>query len=755
MNIPKGSPRLLQSSFNDLLDCSSHCRSFYVHSLLPFQSLISFIQDAFLITLSKGGSMTADAYYADPSAYYPGPSSSAGAYGSSAAPYGFKNATSTPCTKSKASPTPIHAYGNGKYTIKYSLHSSKTTATTQASASHPSSATDPYKTTTITTHYVDVCSTGYTTISTTLTVTYPLPTSHAASSSGKPLPTPGKPLTTPAASCPPGFTVTAKYCASGCGAYPTTVTVTIPVTVFTHKPTGPSPPTYHASPLYSIYNTTRSSTATGASHPTAHAPGPVDPLDPIDAYDKLDVSYILPATLKVTSTVTKIVTVSVHGVPATGNPVAFTSASCRTVTVSVLRAPSSGKPATFTTAPSGKGDSTVPHSTATGSVPAKLPSVSGKPSSVSGKPSSISGKPSSVTGKPSSVSGKPSSVSGKPSSVSGKPSSVSGKPSSISGKPSSVSINLVPTSVKPSAVAYFTGGATSLKVTEMFDYFWKGCGWIYQNYALATFIIHSKVRLFMSYYVKKFLLPSHGFVVTDFTLPPKELFQNGASELRFKGWYYADPFLGTLSSNEGFDKIVTRSKKDSTLSGSRSVGLRWLPAFDLEKGASQVSYMAQPCVVHVSSYCQTYASAPTDPNSTSRCNLFDSSIFSLLVLTTVKGPGTHQLKSLIRLYCSSYSKYFLPNFCSKNVPKKLTKAREGFHIFVAEHNVLYRNQNFVCTATSRSPFFALRIELAETGIEAASDRFPVFFSHTKSDMFDSPFIVQPYTSTSSLLAAAK
>ncbi|ORY17445.1 hypothetical protein BCR34DRAFT_38423 [Clohesyomyces aquaticus] len=213
--------------------------------------------------------------------------------------YGYEHSTSTSCTKSKSSSASASAYGHEEYPT-YSHYTSETPATTPAGYPYPSSSlAHSYSTTTYTTHYVDVCSTGYTTISTTLTVTYPAstPTENAY------------PVTTPVESCPPGFTTTAKYCASGCGSYPTTVTVTIPITYYTnayshaheHKPTGPIKPYYSDSPLHSIYNSSAAPYyPTGAGYPYPSASASVH--------------------------ITKVVTLSVYAVPGTSLPEAYTAA---------------------------------------------------------------------------------------------------------------------------------------------------------------------------------------------------------------------------------------------------------------------------------------------------------------------------------------------------------------------------------------------------------------------------------------------
>lgn len=78
-----------------------------------------------------------------------------------------------------------------------------------------SASTPVYETTTYTTVYVDVCPTGYTTVSTVYTATYEHPTGVPAYETE---------------GCPPGFTTTVKHCTKGCGDYPTDVTVTVPIT---------------------------------------------------------------------------------------------------------------------------------------------------------------------------------------------------------------------------------------------------------------------------------------------------------------------------------------------------------------------------------------------------------------------------------------------------------------------------------------------------------------------------------------------
>lgn len=118
---------------------------------------------------------------------------------SSAPVYGNEYSTATPSVQS----TPVYAnYPDlPSFTPVYSTY--------PAVSSKPS---DSYKTTTAyETTYVDVCPTGYTTITTKVTA----------------IQTPA-PYPTDAYYAPPGFEVTTKYCAQGCGEGPKTVTVTVP-----------------------------------------------------------------------------------------------------------------------------------------------------------------------------------------------------------------------------------------------------------------------------------------------------------------------------------------------------------------------------------------------------------------------------------------------------------------------------------------------------------------------------------------------
>jgi hypothetical protein len=115
------------------------------------------------------------------------------------------------------------------------LYSTYPAVSSKPSYGDDKKSTDSYKTTTAyETTYVDVCPTGYTTITTKVTA----------------IQTPGPKPTTDAYYAPPGFEVTTKYCAQGCGEGPKTVTVTVPcskcqaTTLVPNKPTDvPSKPT--------------------------------------------------------------------------------------------------------------------------------------------------------------------------------------------------------------------------------------------------------------------------------------------------------------------------------------------------------------------------------------------------------------------------------------------------------------------------------------------------------------------------------
>jgi hypothetical protein len=113
----------------------------------------------------------------------------------------FRNKPSSPVHKPSTTPCP----SKGKSTVTV-------TSFTTPPPSIEASATPSSKLTTttiVTTSFVDVCPSGYTTKTVTHTVTY----CPAEATSG---------------GVPPGFTTTAKACPTGCGSKPTTVIVTVP-----------------------------------------------------------------------------------------------------------------------------------------------------------------------------------------------------------------------------------------------------------------------------------------------------------------------------------------------------------------------------------------------------------------------------------------------------------------------------------------------------------------------------------------------
>jgi hypothetical protein len=141
--------------------------------------------------------------------------------------------SSTPGYEVYSSSTPSYEVYSSS-TPSYEVYSSSTpvyeeykTTSTPVYDEYKSSSTPVYDTTTYTTTYVDVCPTGYTTVSTVYTATYEHPTTVPAYETE---------------GCPPGFTTTVKHCGKGCGDYPTDVTVTVPITYtetayVTEKPT--------------------------------------------------------------------------------------------------------------------------------------------------------------------------------------------------------------------------------------------------------------------------------------------------------------------------------------------------------------------------------------------------------------------------------------------------------------------------------------------------------------------------------------
>ncbi|KAF2735887.1 hypothetical protein EJ04DRAFT_183077 [Polyplosphaeria fusca] len=164
---------------------------------------------------------SSDPYASSSVSYDSYPTTTAEAYDSSS--------TSTSCTSSHAS----SAESYDSSSIIYDPYPTTSAAPYDSSSlvydQYPTTSAAPYyppkpygyngtaKTTTYTTTYVDVCSTGYTTISTTHTaIYYPTPATAYATKE----------------TCPPGFTTTLKPCEYGCGYASTDVYVTIPITEY-------------------------------------------------------------------------------------------------------------------------------------------------------------------------------------------------------------------------------------------------------------------------------------------------------------------------------------------------------------------------------------------------------------------------------------------------------------------------------------------------------------------------------------------
>jgi hypothetical protein len=150
------------------------------------------------------------------------PTSSAPVYpvGTSSAPVYDDYPVSTPSVKS----TPVYADYPSLPSFT-PLHSSYPTVSHKPASDSGKKSSDSYQpTTAYETTYIDVCPTGYTTITTKITA----------------MPTPAPYPTTNAHYAPPGFEITTKYCAQGCGEGPKTVTVTVPCTKCTAISTAPN-----------------------------------------------------------------------------------------------------------------------------------------------------------------------------------------------------------------------------------------------------------------------------------------------------------------------------------------------------------------------------------------------------------------------------------------------------------------------------------------------------------------------------------
>ncbi|UPX20445.1 uncharacterized protein EKO05_0010676 [Ascochyta rabiei] len=139
-------------------------------------------------------------------------------------------------------------------------------------------SSDSYKTTTAyETTYVDICPTGYTTITTKVTA----------------IQTPAPYPTTDAHYAPPGFEVMTKYCAQGCGEGPKTVTVTVPCSKCQASMPVYGKPTDKVSSVYS-------KSTDVPSKPTGNAPytpaQPIKPSTPEDSTTKITATEIVTLT---------------------------------------------------------------------------------------------------------------------------------------------------------------------------------------------------------------------------------------------------------------------------------------------------------------------------------------------------------------------------------------------------------------------------------------------------------------------------
>ncbi|KAE8145430.1 glycoside hydrolase superfamily [Aspergillus avenaceus] len=116
------------------------------------------------------------------------------------------------------------------------------------SVTNISSTSEPTTVTTvIVTSYVDICPTGFTTVTTTYTTTY-CPGTVSSSATATELPS-GSGFETTAPAPPEGWTTTVTVC-THCAATPTTVTLTLPATITGAEPvTAPAVPTTAAPPI--------------------------------------------------------------------------------------------------------------------------------------------------------------------------------------------------------------------------------------------------------------------------------------------------------------------------------------------------------------------------------------------------------------------------------------------------------------------------------------------------------------------------
>ncbi|KAJ4313859.1 hypothetical protein N0V94_006725, partial [Neodidymelliopsis sp. IMI 364377] len=217
------------SAYSDSLSKTSS------YSDYPVLSSKSSQYDAYLTSSTKKPEYTAsestsvydDDYPTGSAPVYPVDTSSAPVYGN--------YPVSTPSVKS----TPIYADYPSLPSFT-PLHSSYPAVSHKPTSDSGKKSSDSYQpTTAYETTYIDVCPTGYTTITTKVTA----------------IQTPAPYPTTNAHYAPPGFEVTTKYCAQGCGEGPKTVTVTVPCTKCAAKSTastnGAENPTSKTPDVYS------------------------------------------------------------------------------------------------------------------------------------------------------------------------------------------------------------------------------------------------------------------------------------------------------------------------------------------------------------------------------------------------------------------------------------------------------------------------------------------------------------------------
>ncbi|GFF40539.1 endochitinase A1 [Aspergillus lentulus] len=137
--------------------------------------------------------------------------------------------------------------GSGSTTTTAATDSITTAPTATSSAAATGASSEPVTiTTVIVTSYIDICPTGFTTVTTTYTTTY-CPGTNTATATATVTNPPSGPggagSQTTAPTVPEGWTTTVTVCTQ-CAAKPTTVTLTLPVTETGSKSTGvvPAPP---------------------------------------------------------------------------------------------------------------------------------------------------------------------------------------------------------------------------------------------------------------------------------------------------------------------------------------------------------------------------------------------------------------------------------------------------------------------------------------------------------------------------------